>query len=96
MALTTADEYLHAPPEGHDGLWSDNFWFSVVDREADVFGINHIHASRSHGYLRASAMYVVDGEIKVMQISEAADELAGDARPEASCVENMLKLIGEL
>ena len=61
MALTTADEYLHAPPEGHDGLWSDNFWFSVVDREADVFGINHIHASRSHGYLRASAMYVVDG-----------------------------------
>jgi hypothetical protein len=61
VALSTADEYLHAPPDGHEGLWSDNFWFSVVDREADVFGINHIHASRSHGYLRASAMYVVDG-----------------------------------
>ena len=61
MGLTDADEYLHVPPEGGSGLWSDNFWFSVVDREADVHGINHIHASLSHGYLRASAMYVVDG-----------------------------------
>lgn len=61
MALTEADEYLHAPPDDSGKLWSDNFWFSVVDREADVFGINHIHASRSHGYLRASAMYVIDG-----------------------------------
>jgi hypothetical protein len=63
MGLTTADEYLHPPPDGADPdhLWSDNFWFSVVDREADVYGINHIHASMSHGYLRASAMYVIDG-----------------------------------
>ncbi len=61
MALTEADEYLHAPPDDSGKLWSDNFWFSVVDRDADVFGINHIHASRSHGYLRASAMYVIDG-----------------------------------
>lgn len=61
MALTEADEYLHAPPDDSGRLWSDNFWFSVVDRDADVFGINHIHASRSHGYLRASAMYVIDG-----------------------------------
>ncbi|MCP3975438.1 MAG: hypothetical protein GY720_13220 [bacterium] len=61
MALTESDEYLHAPPNDSGELWSDNFWFSVVDREADVFGINHIHASRSHGYLRASAMYVIDG-----------------------------------
>jgi hypothetical protein len=61
MALTPEDEYLHTPPAGVEGLWSDNFWFSVVDREADVLGINHIHASLSHGYLRASAFYVVDG-----------------------------------
>lgn len=61
MSLTTDDEFLHDPPEGAEGLWSDNFWFSVVDREADVFGVNHIHASRSHGYVRASAFYVVDG-----------------------------------
>ena len=61
MKLTDQDEYLHPPPEGGSGLWSDNFWFSVADREADVFGINHIHASLSHSYLRASAFYVIDG-----------------------------------
>ena len=63
MALTNQDEVLHLPPEAADegNLWSDNFWFSVVDREADVYGINHIHASLSHGYIRASAFYVIDG-----------------------------------
>ena len=63
MALKERDEYLHAPPADAPDrhLWSDNFWFSVVDREADVFGINHIHASLSHGYVRASAFYVIDG-----------------------------------
>ena len=45
---------------------------------------------------KRSAMYIVDGVVKVMQVSEAEDDPAGDARPEASCVENMLKLIGEL
>ena len=47
-------------------------------------------------YRQRSAMYVVDGVVKVMQVSEAEDDPAGDARPEASCVENMLKLISEL
>lgn len=62
MGLTDDDEYLHdPPPDGGEGLWSDNVWFSVVDQEADVHGICHIHATRSHGYLRASAMFVVDG-----------------------------------
>ena len=45
---------------------------------------------------KRSAMYVDNGTIKVMQISEAPDDPAGDDRPEASCVENMLKLIAEL
>ena len=31
-----------------------------------------------------------------MQIAEAPDDPAGDDRPEVSCIENMLKLIGEL
>lgn len=61
MTLSDADEQLHNPPPDSDALWSDNFWFSVCDREADVYGINHIHASLSHGYLRASAFYVIDG-----------------------------------
>ena len=42
------------------------------------------------------AMFVDDGTVKVMQVAEAADDPAGDARPEASCVENMLELIGKL
>ena len=61
MPLSNSDEYLHTPPPGSNALWSDNFWFSVCDREADVYGINHIHASLSHGYVRASAFYVIDG-----------------------------------
>ena len=42
------------------------------------------------------AMFVDDGTVKVMQVAEAVDDPAGDARPEASCVENMLELIGKL
>jgi len=50
------------------------------------------HTKRS----KRCAMFVVDGVIKVMQIAEAADDPAGDDRPEVSCIENMLKLIKEL
>ena len=45
---------------------------------------------------KRSAIYVVDGEIKVMQIAEAPDDPAGDDRPEVSCIENMIKLISAL
>ena len=60
MAITRNDEYLHAAPEGTTGLWSDNLWFSICDREADIFGVNHIHASNK-GYARYSTMLVIDG-----------------------------------
>jgi len=42
---------------------------------------------------KRSCMYVVDGVIKVLQIAEAEDDPAGDARPEASLIETMLPLI---
>jgi len=42
---------------------------------------------------KRAAMFVEAGKIKVMQIAEAPDDPAGDARPEASCIENMLTLI---
>ena len=45
---------------------------------------------------KRSAMFVDDGVIKVMQVSEAPDDPAGDARPESSCIENMIELIGKL
>jgi len=45
---------------------------------------------------KRSAMYVDNGAIKVMQVAEAPDDPAGDARPEVSCIENMLDLIAKL
>jgi hypothetical protein len=60
MPVTPEDEYLHPAPEGSEGLWSDNLWFSVCDREADVFGVNHIHATNK-GYGRWATMLVIDG-----------------------------------
>ena len=45
---------------------------------------------------KRSAMFVDNGVIKVMQIAEAPDDPAGDDRPEVSCIENMIKLIGAL
>ncbi|MCC6383237.1 MAG: hypothetical protein IT304_12080 [Dehalococcoidia bacterium] len=62
MTITNDDEYLHeAPPDPTGGLFSDNYWFSICDREADVFGVNHIHASLNKGYARFSTMLVIDG-----------------------------------
>ena len=45
---------------------------------------------------KRSAMFVDNGVVKVMQIAEAPDDPAGDDRPEVSCIENMLSLIGKL
>ncbi|MBT4160745.1 MAG: hypothetical protein HOC70_00585 [Gammaproteobacteria bacterium] len=60
MTIKDEDEYLHLAPEGYEGLWSDNLWFSFVDREADVHGINHIHVTNK-GYARFSTCLVIDG-----------------------------------
>jgi len=39
------------------------------------------------------AMYVEDGTIKVLNVSEGPDDPAGDADPSASCVDAMLAAI---
>lgn len=49
---------------------------------------------------KRSAMYVVDGVIKVMQFSEGPGpngefDPAGDDFPQSSCIENMLELIAK-
>merc|ERR1712217_819568 len=36
---------------------------------------------------KRSSMFVDDGVIKVIQVAEAEDDPAGDARPEVSCIE---------
>jgi len=61
VVTSPEDEYLHI--DGHEaseGIWSDNLWFSICDREADVFGVNHIHATNK-GYARFSTCLVIDG-----------------------------------
>jgi hypothetical protein len=60
MTVSPTDEYLHPAPADVRGLWSDNLWFSICDREADVFGVNHIHATNK-GYARFSTCLVIDG-----------------------------------
>ena len=60
MTIKDNDEYLHPAPEGTEGLWSDNLWFSFVDREADIHGINHMHVTNK-GYARFSTCLVIDG-----------------------------------
>jgi hypothetical protein len=60
MTVSPDDEYLHVEGREGEGLWSDNLWFSICDREADVFGINHIHATNK-GYARWSTCLVIDG-----------------------------------
>ncbi len=59
------DEYRHAcPPEEAEGLWGDTLWVSVVDREANIFGINHFHLTNK-GYARYEALYVIDGVVQL-------------------------------
>jgi hypothetical protein len=55
------DEYRHAcPPEEAGGLWGDTLWVSVVDRDANIFGINHFHLTNK-GFGRFEALYIIDG-----------------------------------
>ncbi len=55
------DEFRHpAPEEVSAGLWGDTLWVSVVDREANIFGINHFHLTNK-GWGRFEALYVIDG-----------------------------------
>ena len=42
------------------------------------------------------AIFVDDGIMKVINVSEAEDDPAGDDRPELSCIDNMLKEIAAL
>ena len=42
------------------------------------------------------AMYVDDGVIKVIEVSEGPGDPAGDKAPEASCIDNMLARVAAL
>ncbi|HJP41276.1 MAG TPA: hypothetical protein QGF35_06170 [Dehalococcoidia bacterium] len=54
------DEFRHAPPPDSDDLFGDTLWVSVVDRNANIFGINHFHLTNK-GFARFESLYVIDG-----------------------------------
>ena len=45
---------------------------------------------------KRSALYLEDGVVKAIQVSEKPDDPAGDDFPETSCAPNMLKVIASL
>ena len=94
--LTTAlDLLLTGTPETNANLTGTPYADGAGAPPLACGGPNNVlgcHTKRC----KRSAMYIVDGVVKVMQIAEAADDPAGDDRPEVSCIENMLKLIKAL
>jgi len=59
--LTAQDEARHAPPEGiGDRLYGDTLWLSIVDPDANVFGIVHWHLSNKD-FARYESLFVIDG-----------------------------------
>lgn len=75
------DEYRHAEPETSqaEGLWGDTLWVSVVDTEANIFGINHFHLT-SKGFGRFEAHYVIDG-VKQLYGNKVPLDAAADKGP---------------
>jgi len=63
--LSPRDEGRHAPPSGAEDLFfADTLWVSVVDPEANVFGVNHCTLG-NRGFARFEALYVIDGVVQL-------------------------------
>jgi hypothetical protein len=64
-SLKPEDEHRHATPVGaEDHLFGDTLWVSVVDPDANIFGVNHFHLT-NRGYARFEALYVIDGVVQL-------------------------------
>jgi hypothetical protein len=96
MTVRPEDEYLHTAPEGTQGLWSDNMWLSICDREADVFGVNHVHATNK-GYVRFSTMLIIDG-LPVPWANKALLDVTGefDRLTDGNMIYEVVKPLEEL
>ena len=94
--LTTAlDLLLTGTPETNANLTGTPYADATGMPPLEPGGPNNVLGAHTKRCKR-SAMFVVDGIVKAMAISEAPDDPAGDARPEASCIENMLELIAKV
>jgi hypothetical protein len=77
--LCPDDEGRHAAPEGAEELlFGDTLWVSVVDPNADIFGIAHIHLT-NQGYGRFETYFIIDGvqQSYAMRIPLGAEPDAG-------------------
>ena len=62
--LRAQDEYrhpLHGAPD--NVLFGDSLWVSVVDPEAGIHGVNHLHLT-NRGFARYEALYIIDGVLQ--------------------------------
>ncbi len=53
------DEYAHQWVQT-EKMWKENMWLSVVDRAANIFGVNHF-AITNKGHTRFCALFLIDG-----------------------------------
>jgi len=77
--LRPEDEGRHAVPEGAEQLlFGDTLWVSVVDPQANIFGINHFHLT-NRGYGRFETYYLIDGvqQSYAMRVPLGAEPDAG-------------------
>jgi hypothetical protein len=77
--LGPEDEGRHAVPAGAEQLlFGDTLWVSVVDPQANIFGINHFHLT-NRGYGRFEAYYLIDGvqQSYAMRVPLGAEPDAG-------------------
>ena len=91
MTVLADDEYRHPVPEEYKdapielvpGLWGDTLWVSVVDREANIFGINHFHLTNK-GWGRFETLYVIDGVSAAVRQQVPAHHRSGTGAPGAT------------
>ena len=62
--VTEADEFLHLDAASIPGaLFGDTTWFSVMDAQANVFGVVQVFLS-NHGYARWASLFQIDGVLQ--------------------------------
>ena len=64
-------------------MFGDSLWVSVVDPEAGIHGVNHLHLTNK-GFARYEALYVIDGVLQQygnkVPLPVEPDERAVDGR----------------
>lgn len=62
--IDASDEYFHPDAATIPGaLFGDTAWFSVMDRQAGIFGVVQLFFS-NHGYARWASLFQIDGTLQ--------------------------------